>query len=333
MPSDVSFFDGRFFQNEELAMLTLFSTAKPFEGHSAIIQRNALKSWTLLHPDVEVILFGDDRGAAETARELGIRHVPEVDRSAEGLKRLPSFFDAAQRMARHDNLCYINCDIILTPDFIGALSLLRAAQEQFLMVGRRWDTGIAAPLPFERKDWAVDVRRRAMEVNHQCAGTWIDYFVFPKGFYLGKLPPFVIGRVVWDHWLVWKARSSGIPVVDASDGVIAIHQIHDYSYHPYGSDGVWGDAVARRNEALAGSRWHLATIDDATHLLGPAGLRPNPRRNIQAFQRFARTLWQTTRLGLLNWTRPLRHAIGLRKRSARAAGQSPSGESHLMAAK
>ena len=38
-------------------MLTLFTTAKAFTGHSEIIQRNALKSWTLLHPDVEIILW------------------------------------------------------------------------------------------------------------------------------------------------------------------------------------------------------------------------------------------------------------------------------------
>ena len=48
-------------------MLTFFTTAKPFKGHSAIIQRNALKSWTLLDPDIEVILFGDEEGAAEVA--------------------------------------------------------------------------------------------------------------------------------------------------------------------------------------------------------------------------------------------------------------------------
>jgi hypothetical protein len=51
-------------------MLTLFTTAKPFEGHSGVIQRNALKSWKLLHPDIEIILFGDDAGGAELAREL-----------------------------------------------------------------------------------------------------------------------------------------------------------------------------------------------------------------------------------------------------------------------
>gem|GEM_PF-7001836 len=48
-------------------MLTLFTTAKPFEGHSGVIQRNTLKSWKLLHPDIEIILFGDDAGGAEIA--------------------------------------------------------------------------------------------------------------------------------------------------------------------------------------------------------------------------------------------------------------------------
>jgi hypothetical protein len=46
-------------------MPTFFTTAKPFPGHDGIIQRNALKSWTRLHPEVEVILFGDEGGAAK----------------------------------------------------------------------------------------------------------------------------------------------------------------------------------------------------------------------------------------------------------------------------
>jgi len=68
-------------------MLTLFSTPKPFHGHIGVIQRNALKSWTVLHPDVEVILFGDDEGAADACRELGLRHEPYVERG--GSRSLP----------------------------------------------------------------------------------------------------------------------------------------------------------------------------------------------------------------------------------------------------
>ena len=91
-------------------MLTLFTTAKPFVGHECVIQRNALKSWRLLHPDVEVILFGEEEGAGEAARELQLRHERYVERSARGTKRLDYMFERAQAIARHEVLCYCNCD-------------------------------------------------------------------------------------------------------------------------------------------------------------------------------------------------------------------------------
>ena len=105
-------------------MLTVFSTPKPFHGHSGIIQRNALKSWTLLHPDVEVILFGDEDGAAETCRDLGIRHEPKVQRNENGTKYLSYIFDRAKEISSHKFLCYANCDIMLASDFRAALELV-----------------------------------------------------------------------------------------------------------------------------------------------------------------------------------------------------------------
>ena len=55
-------------------MITFFTTGKPFRGADGIIQRNALKSWKLLDPDVEVIVFGDEEGAAEVCADYGLRH-------------------------------------------------------------------------------------------------------------------------------------------------------------------------------------------------------------------------------------------------------------------
>ena len=52
-------------------MLTLFTIPKAFEGHSGVIQRNAIKSWTLLQPQCEIILMGDDEGTGEAAAEMG----------------------------------------------------------------------------------------------------------------------------------------------------------------------------------------------------------------------------------------------------------------------
>src|SRR5579871_2373376 len=120
-------------------MLTLFATGKAFTGHSGIIQRNALASWKQLHADAEVILFGDDAGAAEICSELGLRHEPHVERNQFGSKLLSSMFARAQAIARHNLLCYANCDILLFADFLAALERVRARHSKFLMVGRRWD--------------------------------------------------------------------------------------------------------------------------------------------------------------------------------------------------
>src|SRR5215472_9653787 len=154
-------------------MLTIFTTAKPFMGHAGISQRNALKSWTLLGSDVEVILFGDEEGAADTALELGIRHIPHVERTTTGAKVLRSFFDQAQQIARHNVLCYSNCDIIFTPDLLDAVMSVRTIGDKFLMVGRRWDTDIQESLSFKEPGWANKVRTFAVQLGRQASGDWI----------------------------------------------------------------------------------------------------------------------------------------------------------------
>jgi hypothetical protein len=294
-------------------MITIFTTGKPFTGRNGVSQRNALASWKLAAPGAEVILFGDEEGAAETAGELGIRHVADVEKVEAGPKVLRSFFDAAQRMARHEIVCYANCDIVLMEDFATAVVKVAKEEKDFLMVGRRWDMDMPEPIAFEDCDWIEKLRERARLQGAQSSGDWIDYFAFRKGFYLGKMPEMVIGRVYWDQWLVWKAQRTGAVVVDASEAVMAIHQNHDYGYHPAGKAGVWTDALALRNYALAGGRWHLRTIDDATHVLGPAGLQENPARRKRAAARVLRTAKDAAWVAAMDWTRPLRRAIGLRK--------------------
>ena len=133
-------------------MLTIFSTPKPFEGHSNVIQRNAIKSWTLLHPEVEVILFGDEEGTAEACRDLAIRHEPHVIRNEHGTKYLNYIFDRANQIARHNILCYANCDIMLTSDLRAAVEVTSKTYNEFLMMGRRWDTNITEPWDFNQRE-------------------------------------------------------------------------------------------------------------------------------------------------------------------------------------
>lgn len=302
------------------AMVTFFTTAKPFRDHSGVIQRNALRSWRLLGPDAEVILFGDDEGAAETAQALGIRHEPQVERNERGTKRLDFMFARAQAIARHDLLCYINCDIILMRDFCEALGRVKAAHSKFLMVGRRWDAEINEPFDFEQNDWQARLRSHALQRANQRTPDWIDYFTFPRGLYDSALPPFVIGRVFWDNWLVWKVRDSNVPVVDVSAVVVAVHQNHGYGYHPQGKQGVFHDEEAGRNLRLAGGWNHLRTIADATEVLREEGLKPNTWRHWSAARRYIRQagrvlfydVFQPTWFVILGITRPARRMLGLR---------------------
>jgi len=283
-----------------------------------VIQRNALNSWVRLHADIEVILFGDDPGAAEIARELGLRHEPRVERNQFGSKRVDYMFARAQEIARHEVLCFCNCDIVLLPEFCAALERVRGGHERFLMVGRRWDTDVREAVDFGDANWGAGLKELAHERGVQQPGWSVDYFAFRRGFY-GQMPALVIGRVWWDHWLVWKARAAGAAVVDVSEVVTAIHQNHDYAYHPAGAAGVWTDEQAKENYRLAGGQWHLRTIDDATHILGAEGERGNVRRLWAPSWRYARPWVVPAWFALLDLTRPIRRVLGMQTKRARAA--------------
>jgi hypothetical protein len=306
-------------------MLTFFTTAKPFRGHDGLIQQNALRSWKLLRPDVEVILFGDEEGAEEIAQTLRIRHEPKVERSESGAKRLDTMFARAQETARHELLCYINCDIILMQDFCDALERVKAKHEKFLIVGRRWDTEIHASCAFENKEWETRLRMKVLREGKQRTPDWIDYFVFRRGLYGAAFPPLVVGRVFWDNWLVWKALDGRCPVVDVSNAVMAVHQNHDYGYHPQGKRGVFQGVESGRNHELAGGWNHLRTIADATERLSDNELKPNRLRNWAGAKRYARQAvrvlfysgMQRVWFSVLGFTRPVRRKFGLRAENLR----------------
>ena len=289
-------------------MLTLFTTAKPFVGHVGVIQRNALKSWTLLHSDVEVILFGEEEGVADVCAELGLAHHRQVDRHESGLKCLNYMFDRAQTMGRHKYLCYANCDMILMSDFYNAFKKALNWRRTFLLIGQRRDTDIIVPVHFDESDWARRVREMALTHGVLRSPRQVDFFLFPKGLY-DEVPSFVVGRDFWDHWLVWKALNKGAKVLDASGFVIAVHQNHGYGYHPLGRRGIHEDVLTKRNVELAGNGKHLRFTIHATHRMNGEGrIRWAP---------FHTVLWKAKFgiQGLLNATYPIRRTLGLERKA------------------
>ena len=271
-----------------------------------------MASWVRLHPQCEVILFGEEAGAAEVAEQLGIRHVPDVRRSEFGTKHLDHIFARAQEIATHDLLCYVNCDIILLPSFHEAVARVARWSPKFLMVGRRWDTPVTEPVDFHASRWEARLSDFAMRSGKQQGADAVDYFAFPRGLYR-DVPPFAVGRVYWDHWMVWQARSMKVPVVDASADVLAIHQDHDYAYHPRGLPGVKTDAESKRNRALAGGQMHLYTIDHATHRLVDGRIEDKPGRWLMPLTFWLRTYFSQLGYWFLKATFRARHALGLHR--------------------
>lgn len=253
-------------------MVTFFATARAFTGHMDLIQRNAIRSWLAFCPPCEVILLGDDGGAAEVARQYGIRLLPQVERNELGTPLISSLFRIAQEEARNELLCQINADIMLTDDFLLALEKVRPLRQKFLISGQRWDVDLAKPWDFDRPGWCGQLRDYAIKYGKLHAITGLDYFVFVKGS-LGEIPPFAIGRRVLDNWIVYRARCLGMPVIDATNAITAVHQNHGYSFHPQGEAGVMEGPEVDCNLKLAGGSPYLFTLEDATHFLSPSGLK------------------------------------------------------------
>ena len=290
--------------------LTIFATPKKFEGHIALIQRNAITSWTRMNPKPEVILFGTEPGTSEIAAEFGLRHVASVKCNDWGTPLVSDLFAQAEALGSGAVLCYVNADILLFDDFAQAISRVMAWSGSFLMVGRRTDLDVKSPIELQRDDWAAQVRGLARREGKLQIARSIDYFAFSRGLY-PAMPSLAIGRFWWDNWLLWKARSLGAKVVDASKAVLVVHQNHDYSHTSYGpsKEEMMASEECIRNARLtceqnpgdydAGFFWRYAyTIDDATYKLSPEGVKSNPRHLWKQFKRYSSRPFGAARLAL-----------------------------------
>jgi hypothetical protein len=216
-------------------VFTIFSVPKPFRGHIGLIQENAIRSWTLLGADHEIILFGAEDGIAEVAGRFGVRHEPDIRCSKYGTPFVTSVFQQAQRLAQHDWLCYVNCDIILMsdlPEAVRRISRLRqrrilGLRRPVLVSGRRWKLEVDRALDFEpgwEDRWRRHVAANASRDSLQC----MDYFLFERGV-VPTFPKFALGRGRWDSYMPYRVRASGALFVDATASIMAVHQNHDYA--------------------------------------------------------------------------------------------------------
>src|SRR5262249_10721957 len=160
---------------------------------------NAIGSWVRLSPRPQVVLFGDSAGTRAVAAEFGVEHVPAVETNELGTPYLRALIQAGQRRARHDLLCYVNREIILTEGLERAVQGRPALAASFLMLSARITLDLDVPILFDG-DWRGWLRKACQARGTAGDHTSIDFFVFPKDLY-GDIPPLAIGRAWFDQWM------------------------------------------------------------------------------------------------------------------------------------
>ncbi len=297
-----------------MSLITLFSAPKAFTDPTiALMQRNAILSWTLLG-DVDVLLLGEEAGLAEAAHELGVRHSAAVAFNPNRVPLVSSMIKAARDSGESPLLCIINTDIILTSDFVVAArhAAAMASEEKmppdYVLLSRRWDLDVKEPLDFV-DGWEARLREEMCRDGRLHRPTGSDFFLFPRNCY-SDVPDFAIGRAGWDNWMIYKARKEGWPVIDATPSLTVIHENHDYRHLP-GARPHYDHPDTQVNTQLAGGQAATRyTVLDATHVLVAGRLqRPAPSaarffRGVELFLR--RVLFFLPDTALENLVRPQR---------------------------
>ena len=255
--------------------LALCTAVKPFtDRETARLQENALRTWRALGDQVEVLIIGDEAGAAEAARRIGIRLVPEVERTAAGTPLIGSIFERARAASASPILAYANADVLLLEDFLPAVDAVAARLPRFLLVSRRWDLRFDESLVTDG-DWLARLRERLAQEGRRHPPSGSDVFVFPRESF-SEVPALAVGRAGWDNWMIFEARRRRWPVVDASQAMTVIHQDHDYRHLP-GGQPHYRHPETEQNIRQAGGRRTILTLADADWTTDGGALRRQRR--------------------------------------------------------
>lgn len=211
-------------------MITIFCTPRPFHDEFKIIQLNAIKSWTLLERDCQILLFEDEESTtSESISNLrGIEVINQYKTNEFGTPLIDDVFKIAREKSKFDILVHVNSDIILFPEFVDSLLDVskKFLNQNFLLLGQRWDLDISEDINFN-EDWKAEILKKIDKEGVLHGESGIDYWVFPKE-YIPKPPPFCVGRPGMDTWLLSNSLRNNIPVINASKNIQVIHQNHGY---------------------------------------------------------------------------------------------------------
>jgi len=213
-------------------MITIFTTPKPMTGKDAINQYNAIGSWLAMKSGPQVIVFTTEN-ERHIFDEMGATVITTHRCNERGTPFLDSMFTLAELNSRYPYLMYSNADVIHFQDIFRATRIAVEHSPEFLIVGQRIDIEWTSKIDFGNSMWITGLHEYANATGTLVAPTGKDFFIFAKPFRV-RMEPLLVGRLAWDTWLVREAHRVGLPIIDVTRIVTALHIKHDYSHLPGG---------------------------------------------------------------------------------------------------
>ena len=245
-------------------MLTILSSPKAFQGIDKINQYNAIHNWKKIK-NVQIILYGDETGIDEAANEFNVELVKDVECSRQGIPLFNSIIESAERRSIHSVLMYVNCDILFNEALVDAVNCIQF--DKFLLVGERLDLSRGTRMELYEENSNSKILDYIAQDKIELHGpTGVDYFIFPKGIWVG-LPKIVIGRGGYDSSLLAHCKRNMIPIIDGTGTIIALHQFHNYNHIQGGKNKVFYGEDALINNNAQGGRYSSNSIADSEYYI------------------------------------------------------------------
>lgn len=214
-------------------MYILFCCPLPFENkHIIMIQTNALLSWKKLNFFDKIIITGNENGVKDFCLKHNFIHEPVLEVSEYNTPLISSIFEKGTSYSHNDTdiLMYINCDIILLSNFSNKLtSIISKIQNEdlingILIVGQKinwWNIYNIEYTDINYENKLLESINNESELHSE---TGIDYWIFTRNTYKNNIPPFLIGKWLFDGCLIHIALKNNKLTINATNEIQIIHQ-------------------------------------------------------------------------------------------------------------
>jgi hypothetical protein len=213
------------------SLVTMFTTVKDRACRREIHNRT-LRNWAALRPYLSPVLFVPKHEVNSSpwlplAASRGWSVYPDTQLR----KKIPLLVPMFKTIINETStpfIGYANADILFDPSLLRTLKRLTEVIDvnntTILIVGRRRNANITK---YDLGDGAnlskITNLKDLIQLFHGMAQ---DYFIISRrGLPWKEIPEFVVGRNGYDNWLVVKGQDWNIMLIDASQTILAVHQV------------------------------------------------------------------------------------------------------------